>query len=104
MDKMSIYELTDKDIGVKMGEKLKNIRINANFSQKKLAENSSLSIMTISGMETGRTVVSTIALIRILRALDKLDIIEHVFLQPEPISPALLYQIERKKRKRTSKK
>lgn len=96
-----LYELGNKSICARIGKKFKTIRINANMTQKELSEKSGISLMTISGFESGRTAVSLVTFIQLLRALDQLELIDAPFLQPEPVSPRLLYKMESKKRKRT---
>ncbi|MDR1154037.1 MAG: helix-turn-helix domain-containing protein [Bacteroidales bacterium] len=86
-----------------IGKKLRNIRINGNLTQKELSERSGISIMTISGLESGRGAVSMITFIQLLRTLQKLELIEQPFLQPEPLSPRLLYKMATKQRKRVKK-
>ena len=98
-----LYELNNKSICSGIGKKLKSIRVNAGMTQKELSAKSGISLMTISGFESGRAVVSLITFIQLLRALEKLEMIEQQFLQPDPISPRLLYQIEGKKPKRVRK-
>jgi len=98
-----IYEMNNKNLSALIGHKFKRIRINSNMTQKELSEKSGIALMTISGFESGRSSVSLITLIQLLRALNKLELIENSFLQPEPISPRLLFKIENKKRKRVRK-
>lgn len=86
-----------------IGQRLKNIRINADLTQKELSERSGISVMTISGLESGRGAVSMVTFIQLLRSLQKLELMEQPFLQPEPISPRLLYKMAAKKRKRVKK-
>ena len=98
-----IYEINNKNLSALIGHKFKRIRINSNMTQKELSEKSGIALMTISGFESGRSSVSLITFIQLLRALNKLELIENSFLQPEPISPRLLFKIENKKRKRVRK-
>ena len=98
-----LYELNNKNICAKVGKKLKSIRINANLTQKELSERSGISLMTISGFESGRGAISLITFIQLLRALKQLELMEQPFLQPDPISPRLLYKIESNKRKKVRK-
>jgi transcriptional regulator with XRE-family HTH domain len=95
-----LHELTNLNICAMIGKKFKSMRINADLTQKKLSELSGVSLMTISGFESGRTQISLITFIQLLRTLEKLELIEYSFLQPDPISPRLLYNMENKKRKR----
>jgi len=95
----NVYELNTPDICAEIGKKLKSIRINANLTQRQLAEKSGISLMTISGFESGRSQVSLLTFIQLLRALEHLEVIEQHFLQPEPVSPRLLYKMKRQRRK-----
>jgi len=95
-----LYELNNMNICAMIGKKFKAMRINANLTQKQLSEKSGIALMTISGFESGRSQVSLITFIQLLRALEKLELMNQSFLQPEPVSPRLLFQLESKKRKR----
>lgn len=86
-----------------MGKKLKSIRLNTNMTQKELSEKSGISLMTISGFESGRGAVSLTSFLQLLRTLEQLELIEQPFLQPEPVSPRLLFKMQNRKRKRVRK-
>ena len=95
----NVYELNTPDICAEIGKKLKNIRINANLTQKQLSEKSGISLMTISGFESGRSQVSLVTFIQLLRALEYMEMIEQHFMQPDPVSPRQLFKMKRKNRK-----
>ncbi|MBU0474808.1 MAG: helix-turn-helix transcriptional regulator [Bacteroidetes bacterium] len=78
------------------------MRLNQNISQDELATRSGLNRVTISRMEAGRS-VSLLTLIQALRALDKLDLLNVFFEEPE-ISPMKLLEIQEKYRKRATPK
>jgi len=98
-----IYELNNKNLCALMGKKLKSIRLNTNMTQKELSEKSGISLMTISGFESGRGAVSLTSFLQLLRTLEQLELIEQPFLQPEPVSPRLLFKMQNRKRKRVRK-
>jgi len=81
---------------------IKQMRLNQNISQDELATRSGLNRVTISRMEAGRS-VSLLTLIQALRALDKLDLLNVFFEEPE-ISPMKLLEIQEKYRKRATPK
>lgn len=100
---MDIYALTDKAILVQVGLKLKEIRIEKNISQGELAKASGLSAFSISQMENGHN-TSILSLVMVLRALNKLEILDEI-LKDKPISPIALSEYAKKhpKKKRAYK-
>ena len=91
---MDIYALTDKAILVQVGLKLKEIRIEKNISQGELAKASGLSAFSISQMENGHN-TSILSLVMVLRALNKLEILDEI-LKDKPISPIALSEYAKK--------
>ena len=91
---MDIYALTDKAILVKVGLKLKEIRIEKNISQGELAKASGLSAFSISQMENGHN-TSILSLVMVLRALNKLEILDEI-LKDKPISAIALSEYAKK--------
>jgi len=99
------WQHTTTDLLIKIGENLKQMRLNANISQTDFAERSGLSRQTISNIENGSN--STLeTLIIYLRQLNKLDELEHLFTAQEAvISPIELMKLkEKSKKERASKK
>lgn len=90
--------LADPAIVKEIGKSLKQIRLNRNLSQEQLAKTSGLDRTTISRMESGRA-ATLLTLIQVLRALDKLDIL-NVFLEEPEISPLNLLKMQENIRKR----
>ena len=99
---MDYYGMSDKGILAEIGKRLKKKRLRKNLSQQELAENAGLSRNTISDIEGGGS--STLHnFIRILRALDSLDDLDHFL--PEPgISPLQMVHMKGKVRMRASGK
>jgi len=89
-----IYALTDSAILVQIGAKLKETRIERNLSQKDLAASCGLSPFSISQMENGHN-TSLLSLIMVLRALNRLEILEEL-LREKPMSPVALSEYMKK--------
>lgn len=92
--------MTDRSIVKEIGKSLKQIRLNKNISQEQLAGKSGLDRTTISRMESGRA-ATLLTLVQVLRALDKLDILNTFQEEPE-ISPINLLKLQESKRKKAS--
>lgn len=90
--------LADPAIVKEIGKSLKQIRLNKNLSQEQLSKTSGLDRTTISRMESGRA-ATLLTLIQVLRALDRLNILNVFIVEPE-ISPLNLLKIQENKRKR----
>ncbi|MCR5569721.1 MAG: helix-turn-helix domain-containing protein [Paludibacteraceae bacterium] len=82
------YFFTNEAILKTIGTCLKNMRLNIRYSQRELAEISGLARATISAAENGKS-ITTDALIKILRALQELEILEP-FSEYEIVSPMTL--------------
>lgn len=88
---MQIENLSDKRIFVEIGGRIRRERLNRNITQADLALKAGISSRALQNLETGRP--GTIALlIRVLRALEKLDALNYFL--PEPgISPIQLAKL-----------
>jgi len=93
--------MADPEIVNEICQAVKQMRINKNISQQQIADIAGLDRTTISRMESGRA-VNLLTLVQVLRALDKLDIL-NVFKAEQVISPIKLMKEEEKKRKRVGK-
>lgn len=85
---IDIYALTDHAILAQIGQRIKMARVARNLSQKDLANACGLSPFSISQMENGHN-TSLLSLVMVLRALNRLDVLEALF-EEEPISPVAL--------------
>ena len=94
--------MSDVAIIKEIGKRLKQIRLNQNLSQEKLSLLSGIDRITISRMESGRPVTS-LTLIQLLRALNKLEIL-NAFRQEPEISPIKLLKLQEQQRKKASSK
>ena len=95
MDKKIIrfnYSMSDGAVLHNLGLQLKQMRLNKNITQAKLAELSGLSRITINEMENkGFAAISSF--VKVLRALDKLELLNHFleYAQTSPLQIAKLY-------------
>ena len=95
---MGFTELSDKAALLLLGQRVQRERLNRNLTQAAVAERAGVGTRTVRYLEAGRqTTVET--LIRVLRALDRLDALD-AFL-PEPgVSPLQLAKLKGRERKR----
>ena len=101
---MNTNDMTEIEILQKIGARMREIRLEQNMKQKELAEKSGLSMFSISQMETGHN-TSVQSLVQVLKALNRLDMIEP-FLKDKEIDPATLarfIQSQQSQRKRVSR-
>ena len=97
--------MTDEDILKKIGSKLKDIRISQNIKQSDVSEKSGISMFSISQMENGHN-TSILSLVKVLKALDRMDMLEKFFSPPE-VDPKVLEEFiasQKTKRRRVGKK
>jgi transcriptional regulator with XRE-family HTH domain len=94
------YSNSDDSILQNLGAQLKQMRLNKNLTQKQLSKFSGISRSTMSELENKGT-GSMNSFIRILRALEKLEILNH-FIAEAQISPIQISKLKGKTRKRAS--
>lgn len=97
-----IYSQSDFDLINKIGQQLKNIRLEQNLTQAMVARESGIDRTTLSLIEKGN-VTSLLTIIQILRTLNKLELLEPFFLNAPQISPIKMAKLNTKQRKRASK-
>jgi transcriptional regulator with XRE-family HTH domain len=71
------YSMSDPAIVTELCHSLKQIRLQQNLTQEQLAEKAGLSRSAISEMENGKTAVSLITIIQLLRALQQLHLLDN---------------------------
>ena len=98
---VDIYELSDKEMLERIGENFKRMRLLINISQKKLAEKSGISLSTIKRFEKGEP-ISTLYLVRLFRAINRLDELDKLFIVPGFLSQEMRI-ISKRIRKRASR-
>ena len=99
-DIMDWQALSDPAIVNEIGQFIQQMRLNRNLTQKQLAEMSGVNRVTISRFEVGRA-STLLTLVQVLRALEKLDIL-NTFHEEAEISPLQLLNLRKKQRKRAS--
>lgn len=97
---MDFSGLTDHGILQELGQRIARQRLNANVKQAELAYEAGVSRKTLSNLENGHS-VQLESLIRILRALNKLDQLGLLLPTPE-VSPIALADLKGKQRQRAS--
>jgi len=97
---MFSYSMSDKAILAELGAQIKQMRLNQNVSQAKLATNSGLARSTISELEN-RGNGSMMSLVQVLRSLKRLELL-NMFSTEVMISPVQVAKLYGKKRKRAS--
>jgi transcriptional regulator with XRE-family HTH domain len=93
----------NQDILLDLGKRLKQHRLNHNFTSGKLAELSGVSMRTITGFERGEKNISLVNLIELLRALGLVNKLSELIPELPLISPLEQIEIEKKKRRRGGK-
>lgn len=95
---MDWASMSDDRIARQIGEFIRHHRMEQNKTQAMLAKDAGISRSTLSLLERGEA-VTVATLIRVLRVLDQLHIING-FTVTQQQSPLLLAQAEKKKRRR----
>ncbi|MEN8693398.1 MAG: helix-turn-helix domain-containing protein [Akkermansiaceae bacterium] len=82
MNNKSYFDLDDAGLEGVIGERVQRHRLNLNMSQNELAEKAGVARRTITSVENGQGgTLST--LIRLLRAMDKISLLEDFLKEPE---------------------
>lgn len=92
------HSMSDAAIAAHIGEFIRSNRLSRNKTQAELASDAAISRSTLSLLERGEPVTLS-TLIRVLRVLDLLYILDSFAIREQP-SPLALAKLERKKRKR----
>ncbi len=79
------YLASDRVLLKEIGQKVKRLRLEANISQKTLAERCGLSDFSISQFENGKN-ISLLSLLMILRSLNALNML-YQFFEEEQLDP-----------------
>ena len=82
-----------------LGQRLKQARLNRDFTQQEVAERAGVSRKAVLNAEKGKTQLEI--LVAILQALDLTTQLDH-FLPPQPPSPIQLAKLQGKQRQRAS--
>ena len=90
--------MSDTAIVSKIGEFIKNERLNSNKTQAQLAEEAGINRWTLSQIENGEA-ITLISLIQIMRALNSLQLLD-IFSIKQQVSPLELAKKDQHKRQR----
>jgi transcriptional regulator with XRE-family HTH domain len=93
-------ENSDKAVLDELGARLARTRLEQNISQEQLASDAGVSKSTVERIETGREVKLT-SLVRILRALGRLELLDQLVPEPLP-SPIERARIQGRLRQRAA--
>ena len=97
---MNFDAMTEHAVLEELGTRLQAQRLNANLSQTEVARKAGVSRRGLQNLETGRTCTLSL-LIRVLRALGKLQQLEALVLETGP-SPIQLAKLKGRERQRAS--
>ncbi len=95
---MSFKRKTDKAILQELGERIKAYRMQANYTQKQLAEKASISAYTLQKLEYGES-ANLSTFIQVLRALGQIDQLAELLQPAVQISPLDLLKEEKPKQR-----
>lgn len=108
---MDVYAQNNRTLLARIGKKLKELRLEQDVTQAQLQQWSGVNRATISGLENGEN-GSLLTVIQILRALNRLEILENFFadIPVSPIRYMMLhdktgtYSTQKRARKKTQNK
>lgn len=101
---IDVYASTDARLIELIGAKIRRLRLNRDQSQTSLAAISGVNVSVLQRLENGFG-CTLISLIKILRGLQQLEILDDFF-KEDPVSPRMLAKLANadKQRKRATKK
>ena len=97
---MDFQTMTDSAIAEEIGQRLKELRLRKNRTQKEIADFAGLSIQAVQSAEKGQSTMTTV--IKILRPLKALDTLNN-FIPEVLMSPIQLMKLKDKTRQRARK-
>ena len=96
---MEFKSLTPHAIATELGDRVRIARLNADLTQKELAEKAGISVKAITNSEKGKSTLES--LVAILVALEMTEQLNS-FIPKQQISPVQLAKLQGKKRQRAS--
>ena len=96
---MSIKTMSSGAVCKEIGQRLKRARLNANRTQREVADRAGISVTAVQSVERGEALLETVVLV--LMALDMIEQIKN-FVPEQEISPLQLVKLQGKKRQRAS--
>mgnify|MGYP001556369242 CR=1 FL=1 len=98
--------LKDDNVLQQLGKELRRMRLTGNLSQAEVAKRAGLDRTTVVKLEAGRA-ATLITVVQVLRAMDRLDVLDGFHEEPQLTPYQLVEQQEKylaKQRKRASRK
>lgn len=96
----NIYSMSNTAIAKQIGERIEQLRLEANISQESIAQELGVTVKTYRNIKHGKARLDLI--IGVLRILEKLELIDN-FIPETPFSPLELLQLKGKQRQRASR-
>ena len=96
---MKFNTMTDKSIAAEIGRRIEQLRLEKNLTQQQLADEIGLSRVSYRKLAQGKGKLENI--IAVLRALDKLDLVEN-FIPETTFSPMEQLKLKGKQRQRAT--
>jgi len=98
---MTIYKgMTDKSITEELGDRVKKIRLNKNWTQKDIAEFAGISLKAVQNAEKGSCTL--LNYIKVLRALGLVEVLDSVIPEASTISPLQLAKMKKPRQRARS--
>ena len=94
-------EATDEAVLKEVGARIARVRLDRNLTQAELAEQSGVSLRTISRLESGSVASQLSSLVRVCRVLDIVERLDLVVPEPVP-SPMQQFKLQGRTRRRAS--
>ncbi|RBW41687.1 XRE family transcriptional regulator [Psychromonas sp. B3M02] len=96
---MVFGDLTPHAIAAELGDRIRTARLNANLTQKAVAQKAGVSLKAVTNCEKGKsTLESMVAILIALEITEQLD----AFIPKQEISPVQLIELKGKERKRAA--
>jgi len=96
---MNLNTMSSSAVCKEIGQRLKRARLNANRTQKEVADHAGLSVTAVQSVERGDALLESV--VSVLMALDMIEQIKN-FVPEQEISPLQLVKLQGKKRQRAS--
>ena len=97
----NLYAMTDNAIAREIGHRIEQLRLEANISQEKIADELGITPKTYRNIKEGKARFEIV--IGVLRVLNCLELVDH-FIPDTPFSPMELLKLKGKKRQRASRR
>ena len=97
------YSVSDQTVVTELGKNLRQIRLNQNLTQEKLAAKAGLSRSAIYEMENGKSATSLFTIVQVLRALQQLQVFDSWKTEKQKIALRMTTSIKKVRIRSTQK-